>query len=608
MKKKNSELARAVTAEYLKRKEERRCIESNWLLNANFFAGNQYFRILPNGEVKEEGKDYYWQSREVYNHIAPIIETRLAKFSGLGASITVRPASGDFNDVNAAKFSTKLLKSVQHDINFKKTVSEATFWAEICGTAFYKIGWQTKSGKFISDGLYEGDVEVTVCPPFEIYPDSLSAKGVEECHSIIHAKAYPVSTVEETYGVKLKGGKVDVISPEFVINGAVRQAVSNVKQGYAVVIEKYDMPDGANPEGRYTVVAEDTVLYDGSLPYVNGTNGTRTLPFVRQVALEQPSSFFGGSIIDRLIPVQRAYNAVKNRKHEYMNRMAMGVLMVEDGSIDVSDIEEEGIAPGKIIVYRQGSSMPILLNMGGVPNEFSEEETRLLNEFVTVSGVSDFLTSSTVSSTNISGVALNLIIEQDNNRLSVTTGSIRQATMEVGKQILRLYKQFAGVGRLSRISGETGEIEMKKFVASDITSDDLVFDVANETIYSESVKRNLAEEIIRLGILTDENGKISDSNRMKIMEIMGFGNWENALSAKELHLKRAEKENMEIGVSAPETEDTDDHDIHIDAHTRYLIEGKVKGKEREILSEHIRQHRVFARLKKEADSISACAE
>ena len=109
MKRKNVTIAKEITADYLRRKEERRGIESNGALNANFFAGNQYSVVMPSGEVKDSGKDYYWQDRGVYNHIAPIIETRLAKFSGLGASITVRPASGDFGDVNAAKFSTKLL-------------------------------------------------------------------------------------------------------------------------------------------------------------------------------------------------------------------------------------------------------------------------------------------------------------------------------------------------------------------------------------------------------------------------------------------------------------------------------------------------------------------
>ena len=44
-------------------------------------------------------------------------------------------------------------------------------------------------------------------------------------------------------------------------------------------------------------------------------------------------------MVERAIPVQRAYNAVKNRKHEFLNRIAMGVLTVEDGSVDTDNLE-----------------------------------------------------------------------------------------------------------------------------------------------------------------------------------------------------------------------------------------------------------------------------
>ncbi len=66
-------------------------------------------------------------------------------------------------------------------------------------------------------------------------------------------------------------------------------------------------------------------------------------------------------LVARLIPLQRAYNAIKNRKYEFLNRFATGILVVEDGSVDVDELQEEGLAPGKVIVYRQGSVPPTLL-------------------------------------------------------------------------------------------------------------------------------------------------------------------------------------------------------------------------------------------------------
>ena len=64
------------------------------------------------------------------------------------------------------------------------------------------------------------------------------------------------------------------------------------------------------------------------------------------MCIDNLTNFFGTSVVERIIPVQRAYNTVKNRKHEFMNRMAVGVMAVEDGSVDTDDLEEEGLPPG----------------------------------------------------------------------------------------------------------------------------------------------------------------------------------------------------------------------------------------------------------------------
>ena len=85
-------------------------------------------------------------------------------------------------------------------------------------------------------------------------------------------------------------------------------------------------------------MAGGKLLYADVLPFVNGERNERGFPFVKQDCLRLPGAFFGASVIERLIPVQRAYNAVRNRKHEFLNRLSMGVLTVEDGSIDTEEL------------------------------------------------------------------------------------------------------------------------------------------------------------------------------------------------------------------------------------------------------------------------------
>ena len=49
-------IAQEVSQDYLKRREERRKIENGWVLNLNFFSGNQYCDVSPLGGVVEEDR------------------------------------------------------------------------------------------------------------------------------------------------------------------------------------------------------------------------------------------------------------------------------------------------------------------------------------------------------------------------------------------------------------------------------------------------------------------------------------------------------------------------------------------------------------------------
>lgn len=89
-------------------------------------------------------------------------------------------------------------------------------------------------------------------------------------------------------------------------------------------------------------------------------------------------------LVSFLIPSQRAYNAVRNREIEYINRCSIGILCVEDGSVDVDELCEDGLAPGKVIVYRQGSKAPsqLLTQMDTEP--YTNSAKALYEEMVTM--------------------------------------------------------------------------------------------------------------------------------------------------------------------------------------------------------------------------------
>ena len=343
-------------ADFYSRQDERRKLEKQWELDLEFLAGNQYCEISPRGEVEEEEKYYYWQNRGAFNHIAPIIDSRVAKLTKMKPIMSVKAAGAEESDVKNAKLATALVNSSYQRLSLGDVISKTTGWSESCGTGFYFIGWNPDAGKLLGevDGkkVFEGDVVVESVSPFEIYPDSLCYENIESCESIIRARAMKTADVERLYGITVAGEDVKVFGVDKAATG------KSIVHDSVLVLEKYERPTADFPDGRLIVACEKTILYMGELPYVNGVEGRRGFPFVKQNSIDKAGCFFGMSMVERLIPVQKAYNAVKNRKQEFLNRLTMGVVAVEDGSVDTDELAEEGLSPGKIIVYRQGSNPP----------------------------------------------------------------------------------------------------------------------------------------------------------------------------------------------------------------------------------------------------------
>lgn len=565
-----------ILADYAKRAEDKKALEAQWRLNADFVAGKQFRTVLPGGAVVEDSKTYYWEERQAFNHIATILDTRMAKLAAVRPRLFVRPFSSDESDVTAASVSGKILDSAYRSCAVQEAISEATMWSELTGTAFYKIGWNRSAGMAIGKQngavVYEGDVKIEVCPPHEIYPDDITRSQISDCRSIIHARDMDPVDAAKKWGV------------------AISEICSDDSAEKVTVVERFTRPTEEYPNGRYEVVAGKKLLFEGDLPYYYG-DGERDLPFVRQRSIPVAGSFFGVSPIERAIPVQRAYNAVKNRKHEFMNRIASGILAVEDGSLDVDALCEEGLSPGKVIVYSAGSRAPEFMSPGSIPAEFDSEEAKLLTEFAEVSGVSELMSSSTVPGSVTSGSALELLIEQDDSRLTVSTDEIRSAVKRIGKHILGLYRRFATDTRLARFVGSGGEVELITWSASNLSSDDIEIDTKSDASDTVAHRRNTILELYSAGLLSGSDGSVDENTRNRILQAFGFASLEQVNNVGELQRKRARSENFKAGKEEIAVEIYDDHNAHIEQHIAYLLSGSAADAAREALKEHIQEHK-----------------
>lgn len=617
------DIVEEVKQDFLKRQNERKIFEAKWRLNNNFILGNQYSSINFLGEVEEFDKQYFWQEREVFNHIAPIIESRLSKLSTVRPNMNVVPSSSEEADLKVARLSKDIISSVYEKLNLKSVIALATQWSEITGTSFYKIVWNSDGGKavYVDNGkkIREGEVEVIAVPPYEIYPESSGCSNLDECFSLIHAKAYNVRDIKNIWGITVEGQDVDTFSLSQINNigglgykGNASKVVNSVKHNHAIVIEKYISPTQDYPNGRLIVVCQNKLLFDGELPYINSAGNKRGFPFIRQVSVENAGCFWGTSVIDRIIPIQRAYNAVKNRKHEYLNRLSMGVMTVEDGSVDTENLEEEGLSPGKVLIYRQGSNPPKMMETQEIPAEFEKEEEQLLSEFSEISGVSSIMTSTSWKH-SLSGTALELMVEQDTARLSATIENIKTAVEQVARQILKLYKQFAITPRLLRISNTNGNCDVVYWNNSNLSGEDIEFASENEIGASLSTRQEQILQLLSLGLLNNVDGKISDSVRVKVLEMFGLGEWEGNTDESVLQKNYADNENLKlISNDKDEVEvlEIHNHEMHISRHIAFMLDKQFENAKRknlqlkEIFLNHIREHKKFLNLENLQENVN----
>lgn len=608
----DDEIAKFVEDEYQQRRETRLPFELQWRLNAEFLNGNQYLDIEPSSlSIQEIPKISWHQEREVFNQIAAIFETRVAQLSRTSPILKVRPASQDDGDIGAAKVSSGLLQAQWHEENMDILWDDLCSWTELTGTAFIKSVWDKDKGQTvftqqvpkqgpkeesqIKNGdteqveqiletdydtieIKEGNIETCVVSPYEIFPDNNYATSIASLNSLIHARAYHIKDIDEIWGVKVEPEKVDVMSQQQMQSGlgGIGYSVGGFRgksmqmQNHAIVKEYYERPSKKYAEGRFIIVANKKTLHVGPLPYKIGSDDERDFPFSIARSIKQPGRFWGKSCVERLIPIQRRYNALRNRKAEYLNRVVIGQWYEPEGSLtDDSELNDE---PGNVIRYRPTAGhKPEPVVQPGLPQEFESEVQTLLNEFTAISGVSELSRYSQAPPGVKSGVALSIANEQDNTRISNTASNLAQCIKVMGKQWLRLYKQFAQEPRVLRVAGRERDVEVMHWTASMLRSDDVVIENSSALAETPAQRRQMVFDMMSSGLFVKEEvSNISEGSKRKIFEMLEYGNWEETLmEMSRLQEQKAKRENMKMkqGIPVP-LNDYDDDELHVEMHNR----------------------------------------
>ena len=611
------DVIRKVVEELEKRKSERTIVEQQWTLNANFLVGNQYCEINPyRGDIEQLEPVYDWLEREAFNQIAPLIETRIANLKKINFMMKVKPATNELEDYDKAETSTSVLQHIQKVSDFESKKNTAITWNELCGNCFWLSWWDKDKGEKYAveqiidvgaDGIeqkretayYQGDLDYGLITPYEIYPESIFKQTVEAQRSIILEQVKSVDEIYDLYGVKVEGSSVETFALTPVgSGGGFGYENTTVTIGHRTmenaekVITYFEKPSKHKPNGQMIIiVGEDNLVYYGDLPYSR-------IPIVQTMCIEVAGQFFGKSTIERLIPIQRAYNGCVNRIHEYIKRIAIGSYIVEEGSIDIEEYESEGQAPGKLVIYKQGSNAPTPTQIGVLPNEIMQERYNLKQDMEYAAGVSQLMVYGQAPSGVTSGKALDNLMEIDNTRLSLTGDHIRNSVRKLAIMWLEIYKIYATTHRIVNYVGSNNIGKAITWSKNDINSYDVDYVTENELLMSEDAQKQRFFDLYNMGMFAEDDGRIPLRVKLRAIEYSKVGNYSDIMNINLLQMQSAQRENVffENGV-LPEVSEFDEHEIHIEEHLRYILQmdfqllKRKKPEYAKALENHLRQHK-----------------
>ncbi len=611
------DIIQKVLEDLQKRKTERSVLEQQWTLNANFLVGNQYCEINPyRGDIEQLEPVYDWLERETFNQIAPLIETRKANLRKINYMMKVKPATNELDDYAKAETSTNVLQHTQKVSDFESKKNTAIDWNELCGNCFWLSWWDKDKGEKYAveellevgaDGVerkketayYQGDLDYGLITPYELYPESIFKQTIEAQRSIILEQVKTVDDIYDLYGIKVEGTNVETFELTPVgSGGGFGYENTTVTIGHRTldnaekVITYFEKPSKHKPKGQMIIiVGDDHLVYYGDLPYSR-------IPIVQTVCIEVAGQFFGKSAIERMIPIQRAYNGCVNRIHEYIKHVAIGSYIAEEGSIDIEEYEQNGQAPGAMLVYKQGTNPPVPIPNGNLPSEIMQERYNLKQDMEYAAGVSQLMVYGQAPSGVTSGAAISNLMEIDNTRLALTGDNIRNSVRKLAIMWLEIYKKYATTRRIVNYVGGNNIGKAIVWSHEDINSYDVDYVTENELLMSEDAQKQRFFDAYNMGLFTDSNGVIPPRVKQKALEYMKCGNYSDIMSIDQLQIQAAQRENVffENGV-IPEVSDFDEHEIHIEEHLRYILQMDfqlLKNRKPDYaaaLENHLRQHK-----------------
>ena len=580
-----SERIAAVKAKYDRMRNERQAQERQWFLNAAFLRAQQYVDWSVRTSTVEIPDAPSHRIRLVANRILPKIRARRAKFVKNRPTWYVVPASPDQEDKMNARATQKALDYQWRRLKLELAHIEAILWAEVTGRGYWWMYWdpavqaRVKTPMGITN-VTVGDCGIEVSGPFEVLVSDTTRIKIADQPEIMRIKMRDLAEMKArfpdfanyftptgddpepfTYEKKIAGLN------SAGVGGWAASSRSSEKGGKAervLVMELFQRPSPDMPEGRYSLVVGDVLVEDrDSLPY-GFSDMQNPYPVVEFVDMPIAGQYWGTTLVEQLIGIQREYNMIRSKVSEQM-RLQLHPKILVAAQHQMSDTAYTSEA-GEILEYvaRPGIPPPQILAAPNIAQDAWKGIELIQREFDDISQI--FPAAEGRAGTANSGFQTNLLQEAAE---SVHLPDIRLhelAIEEAAYKMRRLMKLGYEIPRLVTAIGHDYEPDVFEFSKNAIDEDaDIVVEAGSALPSTKWGKIDAVMKMYEKGVLGDP---ADPDVKRRTMNMMELGTTEDAYDFARRDIDKARIENTMMSNGTPPKPPAfyDNHQIHYQIH------------------------------------------
>lgn len=429
---------------------------------------------------------------------------------------------------------------------------------------------------------FEGDTATELVSPLDLI--LIGSDDPKKAHAAIKATGRSVDWVFERYKKKIKANaESDQIQTSYERHPDEADLV--------MVYEIYVPPCDTIEEGLYAVWAEDTILQHGEYPYAHGR-----LPFIRFDGLTSVGKTKSLSLVRELMPVQKALNHYVSRISDYINKTLRPQILAAEGQLPMGITDE----PGAIITWTpngQVQTAPTWSEVPSLPSYVFQWIDVLMSQMNDISGAHEITQGKSMTNVD-SSVAMLVLQEADETRMSKLHASMERSLSEAATQHLLLAQQFYDDPRTKRIEGPNGPGKVE-FMNEDIEGLEGL-----RMKPGSSLPHSKAHEQLQISKLIDrgpENGGIDLRQALPSLDTAATNHIKRVIG---IHSEKQRQEIREASESLqtdgqPSLEDpddlVDDHLAHIEVLTLYMANRRVwkfvDPAVKAVLRDHLQKHK-----------------